>query len=101
MIETPEPVLIWIPLMKNLGMSWNEIKNTPRYELQGLLAAFNEFENLHSMDGYDDKDVSEMAKNKPSIRSNWHKYLETKRKYEDMTSSEERKEKKSLKGLLG
>ena len=38
MMETPEPVLIWIPLMKDLGMSWNEIKCTPAFELRGILA---------------------------------------------------------------
>tara|TARA_Y100000310_G_scaffold232933_1_gene235767 strand:- start:1194 stop:1493 length:300 start_codon:yes stop_codon:yes gene_type:complete len=99
MMETPEPVLLWIPLMKHLGMSWQDIKNTPRYELQGLLAAFNEHENLHSMDGYDDKDIADMAKNKPAVRSNWHKYLETQRKYNELLRREE--EPKSFSSIVG
>ena len=99
MMETPEPVLLWIPLMKYLGMSWEEIKNTPRYELRGLLSAYNEHENLHSMDGYDSDDISSMAKNKPSVRSSWHKYLETQRKYKEMLDVEEQAQ--SFQGLVG
>ena len=90
MMETPEPVLLWIPLMKNLGMSWDDIKNLPRYELSGILAAYNEYENLHSMDGYNDSDISNMAKDKPSVRSSWHQYLETQRKYNEMLRREEK-----------
>ena len=81
MREAPEPVLLYIPLMKELNMSWKEITSTPRYELEGLLRAWSEHENLHSMDGYDDKDINHMAKDKPQIRQQWIKYLETKRKY--------------------
>ena len=33
------------------------------------------------MDGYDDKDINQMAKDKPQVRQQWIKYLETKRKY--------------------
>ena len=84
MTDSPEAVLIYIPLMKGIGMSWEEIKRPPRIELEGLLSAMHEYNTMHSMDGYDDKDVSEMAKNKPSIRSSYTKYLETRRKYEDM-----------------
>jgi len=50
------------------------------------------------MDGYDDKDISEMAKNKPAIRSGWHKYLETQRKYNDMVRRET--QKRSFKSLV-
>ena len=39
MLESPDAVLIYIPLMKELGMSWNEIKNTPNNELRCLLGA--------------------------------------------------------------
>ena len=76
MLESPDAVLVYIPLMKGLGMSWEEIKRTPRIELESLLQAMHEHETMHSMDGYDDKDVSDMAKNKPSIRSSYTKYLE-------------------------
>lgn len=81
MKEAPEPVLLFIPLMKELGMSWDEIKNTTRVELEGLLLAYHEYATLHSFDGYDEKDVNNMAKNKPHLRTQWVRYLETKRKY--------------------
>ena len=84
MLESPDAVLLYIPLMKNLGMSWNEIKHTPNHELQGLLRASQEYQSLHSMDGYTDKDISEIAKNKPEIRSQYARYMEKRRKYEEM-----------------
>jgi len=62
MKEAPEPVLLFIPLMKELNLSWEEIKTTPRVELEGLLIAFQEYSSLHSFDGYDEKDVNEMDK---------------------------------------
>ena len=64
MRESPEPVLLYIPLMKELGLSWNEIKNTPRVELEGLLCALAEYQQLHSLDGYDEDDINKMAKQK-------------------------------------
>ncbi len=81
MKEAPEPVLLYIPLMKDLNFTWSEIKNTPRAELEGILQALAQYHNLHSMDGYDDKDISEIAKRKPEVRSQYARYLETKRKY--------------------
>jgi len=94
MKEAPEPVLLFIPLMKELGMSWTEIKKSTRTELEGLLLAYHEYSALHSFDGYDEKDVSSMAKNKPHLRSQWVKYLETKRKYYAQV------EKPTFKGLV-
>jgi|TARA_R100001460_G_scaffold57255_6_gene96976 hypothetical protein len=96
MLESPDAVLLYIPLMKNLGMSWNEIKHTPNHELQGLLIASHEYDSLHSMDGYSDKDISEMAKNKPEVRSQYAKYMEKKRKYEEMVGI---KRKVTFKGI--
>ena len=61
--------------MKYLGMSWREIKETPRIELEGILAALGEYNLLHSFDGYNEKDISEMAKNKPEIRSKYGEYV--------------------------
>ena len=29
MTETPRPVILYIPLMKELGLTWSEIKNMP------------------------------------------------------------------------
>lgn len=84
MTDTPDAVLLYVPLMKGLGMSWKEIKETPRHELEGLLAAYAQHENFHSMDGYDDNDISQMAKNKPSVRQSYNRYLQTRAKYEEM-----------------
>ena len=74
MKESPDAVLVYIPLMKDLGMSWSEIKNTSRTELEGILSAFAEYNKLHSFDGYSDKDISEMAKTRPEIRSQYGEY---------------------------
>ena len=83
MTETPRPVVLYIPLMKELGLTWSEIKSMPAWELEGLQAALNEYRILHSMDGYTDKDISEMAKNKPQVRSDYYKYMELKSQYEE------------------
>tara|TARA_R100001594_G_scaffold45247_1_gene78033 strand:+ start:3923 stop:4213 length:291 start_codon:yes stop_codon:yes gene_type:complete len=96
MLESPDAVMLYIPLMKHLGMSWKEIKDTPRHELGGLLQAHQEYEVMHSMDGYNDADVSEMAKKKPEVRSQYVRYLETRRKYSDMLG---KTKKLSFKGL--
>tara|TARA_Y100001963_G_C6474667_1_gene306112 strand:- start:42 stop:338 length:297 start_codon:yes stop_codon:yes gene_type:complete len=92
MLESPDAVLVYIPLMKGLGMSWKEIKHTPRMELDALLSAMYEYETFHSMDGYSDNDVSQMAKDRPEIRNNYRRYLETRRKYEDMLGKKEVKD---------
>ena len=76
MKNTPDAVCIYIPLMKDLGMSWSEIKKTPRIELEGILAAMSEHSVLHSFDGYTSDDVGEMAKNKPEVRSAYNSYRE-------------------------
>ena len=62
MTETPRPVVLYVPLMKELGISWTEIKNMPAYELEGLQGALNEYNALHAMDGYTGDEVAEMAK---------------------------------------
>ncbi len=72
---------MFIPLMKDLNLSWAEIKATPRYELQGLATALSEFNILHSFDGYDNEDVDSMAKDKPRIRSKYNEYLKKRRQY--------------------
>ena len=72
---------MFIPLMKDLNLSWAEIKATPRYELQGLATALSEFNILHSFDGYDNEDVDSMAKDKPRIRSKYNEYLQKRRQY--------------------
>ena len=62
-------------------MTWEEIKKTPRHELQGLLVALNEYTILHSFDGYSSKDVGEMAKNNPDISNQYADYKERQRRY--------------------
>ena len=88
MTASPDAVLLYVPLMKETNMTWEEIKRTPRHELQGLLAACYEHGILHSMDGYDANDISDMAKNKPAIRSDWNRYMEMRRKYEVLSGAE-------------
>ena len=88
MTASPDAVLLYVPLMKETNMTWEEIKRTPRHELQGLLAACYEHGILHSMDGYDANDISDMAKNKPAIRSDWNKYMEMRRKYEVLSGTQ-------------
>ena len=83
MKEAIEPVYLYIPLMKGLGMSWETLKRTPRWELEGLLFALSEHSVLHSMDGYTDKHVSQLAKDSPEVRSHWNAYQEKKAKYEE------------------
>ena len=83
MKEAVEPVYLYIPLMKDLNMSWETLKTTPRWELEGLLHALSEFNILHSMDGYTDKHVNQIAKDNPEIRSQWNMYQEKKAKYEE------------------
>ena len=74
MVDMPDAVCIYIPLMKDLGMSWSEIKNTPRIELEGILSAYSSYNRLHSFDGYSESEISEMAKNKPELRSRYGEY---------------------------
>ena len=98
MTDTPDGVLLYIPLIKEVGMSWKEIKETPRYELEGLLSAYHEYQALHSMDGYDEKDITDMAKNKPAIRKQWSEYLTKRRKFNVMMGLEQ--PQKSFKTLI-
>tara|TARA_R100001594_G_scaffold117191_1_gene152394 strand:+ start:435 stop:743 length:309 start_codon:yes stop_codon:yes gene_type:complete len=80
---SPDAVYLYIPLMKELGLSWSEIKHLPRPELEGLLYAASEYSVLHSMDGYTDKSVADHAKHNPEIRGAWSKYQNKKAEYED------------------
>ena len=99
MRDSPEAVCIYIPLMKDLGMSWAEIKNTPRTELEGLLMAFSEYRVLHSFDGYSEKDISELGKGKPEMMSQYGKYREANRKLQEKLG--QKQERKSFNELLG
>ena len=82
MTDSPDAVMLYIPLMKETNMTWDQIKSTPRMELEGLMAAVHEYNLLHSMDGYEPKDISDMSKHRPKIRSDYNRYMEQRRKYE-------------------
>lgn len=99
MTASPDAVLLYIPLMKETNMTWEEIKRTPRHELQGLLAACYEYSILHSMDGYDAEDISEMSKNKASVRSDWNRYMEKRRKYEGLIGHKGSDSKEAMNAL--
>ena len=64
-------VTLWIPLMKDLGLSYTEIKESSRTELVGLLKGLSNYNTVHAFDGYTDKNISEMAKDNPSIRADY------------------------------
>lgn len=67
--------------MKDLNFTWSELKATPRIELQGVATALSEFNILHSYDGYNARDIDEMAKDRPEIRDKYNLYLDKRRKY--------------------
>jgi len=95
-------VMLYIPLMKELGMSWGEIKSTPRYELEGLLRAFNVFTSMHAFDGYTSKDISNMSKDKPEVRTRYADSVRLKEKYEVLIGLQKpKKQPTSLRSLLG
>jgi len=99
MREAPEAVCIYIPLMKDLGMSWSEIKSIPRIELDGIMAAYSEYNVLHSFDGYSSDDISEMAKKKPEMRSQYAKYMEANRNLKEKMGL--KMQRPSIKDLIG
>ena len=98
MKESPEAVYLIIPLMKELGMRWGDIKKAPRHELQGLLFAYGIYSQMHSFDGYSAEDISEQAKSRPAIRGDYAKYLEINARYQERTGR--RKKTQSFKDLL-
>jgi hypothetical protein len=81
MIDSPDAVYLIIPAMKELGMSWTEIKQTPRYEIMGLIGALRQHEILHAYDGYTEKDIGDMAKDRPELRSSYNQTKLLKEKY--------------------
>jgi len=94
-------VLLYIPLMKELGMSLSEIKSTSRRELEGLLTALSLNNQIHQFDGYTEKDISEMSKEKPHIRDQYFKCKELKEKYDILIGRTVKKKEIPLSGLLG
>ena len=82
MITAPDAVYIIIPCMKELGMSWSEIKRTPRRELIGLVAAMSNYNQLHTFDGYTPEEIGDLAKDKPQIRTDYNRTMTLKDGYE-------------------
>lgn len=98
MIESPDAVYLIIPAMKELGMSWSEIKSTPRYEVMGLIGALRQYEVLHAYDGYTDKDIGDMAKDRPEVRSSYNQSKALKERY--LTASGKRKKVTSFHSVM-
>ena len=84
--------------MKDLGLSWTEVKSLPKMELEGLLYGLSQYSRMHQFDGYDEKDISEMAKNKPQIRSDYYKYVELRDEYDEKMGK--KRPEKSFEGVF-
>ena len=80
-------------------MSWPDIKSTPRIELEGLMQAYNEYIMVHNFDGYSPEDVSEMAKNKPQVRSQYMEHMEAKARLDKKLGRE--RQRASVKDITG
>lgn len=83
MRDSPEAVYLYIPLMKELNMSWKEIKKTPKIELEGIIHAYSTYSRIHAFDGYSSDDIGQLAKDKPQIRSDYAKSMETRARLEE------------------
>ena len=99
MKTAPDAVYLYVPLMKELGLSWSEVKRMSRPELEGLLYATSQYSILHSMDGYTDKSVNEQSKHSPEIRGHWYRYKNEQAKYEARMGI--KKKKQSFGSLMG
>ena len=97
-MTSPDVIYLYIPLMKELHLSWSEIKTLPRKELEGLLYGLSQYSRMHQFDGYDEKDISEMAKDKPKVRTDYYKYMELKREYEERLGTE--RKAKTFEGII-
>ena len=85
--------------MKDLGMSWADIKLTPRVELEGILSAYSEYNLLHAFDGYSAEDVGEMAKRKTEVRYQYASYIEANRNLTKKLGKKVRRP--SIKDIIG
>ena len=82
-------------------MTLEDIKATPRYELDGLLYALNTHNMIHAYDGYTPKEIGQMAKDKPEIRSAYNRSINMKRKYERLVGlSKPEKQNQTLSDVL-
>ena len=100
MIIAPEAIFLYIPLMKELGMDWSEIKTSTKQELEGLLYGLSQYNRYHQFDGYDSQDVGELAKNKPQIRSDYYKYVELREEYHERAGMKKKEKPKSFNEIL-
>ena len=96
MKAAPEAIFLYIPLMKELGLSWSNIKGSSKKELEGLLFGLSQYNKYHQFDGYDDKDIGQMAKDKPQIRSDYYKYVELKQEYDEKMGLKQPEKKFSI-----
>ena len=81
-------------------MSWPEIKATPRIELEGIMTAYSEYTSVHSFDGYSAEDVSQMAKDKPQVRTQYMEHMEAKDRIDKkLGKKRQRARVKDIKGL--
>ena len=77
--------------MKELGISWSELKSLPRHELDGLMLAYTNYNNIHAFDGYSPKEIAELSKDKPETRTQYNKSKELKAKFEERAGIKKRK----------
>ena len=82
-------------------MSLEEIKATPRYELEGLLRALSLYNKMHQFAGYTSKDIAGLAKDKPEVREEYNKSLEIKEKYDLLIGRKTAKKVTSFHEVLG
>ena len=82
-------------------MSLKEIKSTPRFELDGLMHGLNAYETIHAFDGYTPKDIGQLSKDKPEIRSAYNRSVNLKKRYERLAGiSGPEKQNQSLSDVL-
>tara|TARA_R100001509_G_scaffold147629_2_gene105043 strand:- start:28 stop:291 length:264 start_codon:yes stop_codon:yes gene_type:complete len=85
--------------MKELGMSLEEIKSTPRHELEGLLRALSNFNTIHAFEGQSQKSINELAKDNPDVRADYNKHVAMKEKYDILVGR--KKQHKSFSAAFG
>jgi hypothetical protein len=82
--------------MKDLGLSYTEVKESSRTELLGLLKGLSNYNTVHAFDGYTSDDISEMAKKNPSVRGDYANSQAMRAKY-----GYGKKPQQSFKELIG
>ena len=86
--------------MKELGISWSELKSLPRHELDGLMLAYTNYNNIHAFDGYSPKDIAELSKNKPDTRKQYNESMQLKAKFEERAGMKKKKKVISFTELM-